>query len=194
VQPFGIHGECYDRRLARGPDDFQGGQCLVRPAKRFADDEVGTGIDRPTNLFFEHGPCRILGLPVIGLPDIRIADVAGQQGAALPGDLLCNFQRVAVERLQQVFLSDHAHLFPMGVIGEGLDDIGARVHELTMKFVYLFRMLEDNLRNVRPGLDVAPALELEQVSLRADDRTFAQALQQSLVPGFFRIHRRANLG
>ena len=72
-------------------------------------------------------------LGVVGVEDVRVADVAGEERAGLVGDLLRERERVPVQLLEQVLLADDAHLLAVRVVGERLDDVGARVHELAME-------------------------------------------------------------
>ncbi len=67
----------------------------------------------------------------------------------------------------------------MRVVGEGLDDIRARVDEIAMKAFDQLRVLENDLGDVGAGLQVAAALELEQIAFGADDRAGGQPLQES---------------
>ena len=66
----------------------------------------------------------------------------------------------------------------MGVVGEGLDDVGTRVHELPVQLGDLLGMLDHHLRYEAPGLQVSASLELKQIALRTDDRAVLQALKQ----------------
>ena len=67
----------------------------------------------------------------------------------------------------------------MRVVGERFDDVGAGVDEVAVETLDELRMLEDDLGNVRAGLQIAPPLELEQIAFRADDRAGGEPLQQS---------------
>ena len=66
----------------------------------------------------------------------------------------------------------------MRVVREGLDDVRAGVHELAMQLGDLLGVLEDDLGDEAAGLHVAPALELEQVALRADHGPVVESLEQ----------------
>ena len=65
------------------------------------------------------------------------------------------------------------------VIGERLDDVGARVHELAVELVDDLRMLEHDLRHEGAGLQIAAPLELEQIAFGADHRPLVEALNEA---------------
>ena len=79
-------------------------------------------------------------------------------------------ERLAVERLEQVLLADHLQLLAVPVVGERLDDVGSRPHELDVQLAHDVRVLEHDLGDEAARLEIAPPLELEQVALGADDR------------------------
>ena len=70
----------------------------------------------------------------------------------------------------------------MAVIGERLDHVGAGAHELAVELAHRLGGVEHHLRHVRPGLEVAAPLQLEQITLGADHWPLGQPLQQSF-PG-----------
>jgi hypothetical protein len=70
----------------------------------------------------------------------------------------------------------------MGVVGEGLDHVRSGVHELAVQLGDDVRVLEHDLGHVRPRLQVAPALELEQVSLGAEHGPLREPLHESHDP------------
>jgi hypothetical protein len=76
-----------------------------------------------------------------------------------------------VERFEDVLLADDPQLLPVAVVGEGLDHVGARVHELAVEFGNHIRMVQDDLGDEGPGLKVSPPLAFEQVAFGADHGT-----------------------
>jgi hypothetical protein len=70
-------------------------------------------------------------------------------------------------------------LFAVGVVGERLDHVRAGVDELAVELRDLLGVVEHDLRHKRPGLEVAPALQFEQVTLGADDGAFGQPFEQT---------------
>src|SRR5207253_8818246 len=74
-----------------------------------------------------------------------------------------------------VLLADDPQLLPVTVVGEGLDHVRARVHELAVEFLDHVRVGQDHLGDERPGLEVPTPLAFEQVALGADHGT---ALEQ----------------
>ena len=66
----------------------------------------------------------------------------------------------------------------MGVIGERLHNIGPSVHELAMELGDQLRFVQHHLRDERPGLQVTPSLELEEVTLSTDHRPGVQPIDE----------------
>ena len=64
----------------------------------------------------------------------------------------------------------------MAVVREGDHDLGAGAQELAVQLAHCIGKVEHDLGNVRPALQVAAALELEEVSLRAEDDVLLEAL------------------
>ena len=52
------------------------------------------------------------------------------------------------------------------------------MHELPVELAHQVGMFEHDLGHVGPGLQVAPALKLEQVALRADHGAVVEARQE----------------
>ena len=124
---------------------------------------------------------------VAGDEHVRVADVAGKQRAGLVGHLPRDRERLPVHRLEQVLLADRLQLLAVRVVRERLDDVGSRVDELPMKLRDELGVLEDDLGDERPGLQVAPPLELEEVALGTDDGALVEPLQQTC-PGTGTAH------
>ena len=57
---------------------------------------------------------------------------------------------------------------PVAVVGEGLDHVGARVHELAVQLLDDLGVVQDDLGDERPRLEVPAPLALEEVALGAD--------------------------
>jgi len=64
----------------------------------------------------------------------------------------------------------------VGVIGERDHDLSARSQKFPMQLEYRLRRVEDDLRNIGAGLDVAAALEFEDVALGAEDDALSETL------------------
>ena len=127
-----MDGEGDDRRKAGRLDRFEGEQGLLTPRERLGDHEVDSRLGRPADLLLEHPLRRRHGGRVSGREDVAVADITGEQRPALDGDLFGDAQCLAVHRLQVRLPTDEAQLLPVGVVGEGLDHIGAGVDELTV--------------------------------------------------------------
>jgi hypothetical protein len=80
-----------------------------------------------------------------------------------------------VERFEDVLLADDPQLLPMAEVGESLDHVGSRVHELAVEFLDHFRVVQDDIGDERPRLKVSTPLAFEQVAFGADHGT---ALEQ----------------
>ena len=129
-------------------------------------------------LLFEHRAGRLVRSSILGFPDVGVAQIAREQCAALVGNLRGNGQRPAVHRLEEPFLADQPQLLTVRVVGEGLDHVGSGVDEVTVQLTHHLRVLEHDFRHVGPGLKVAAALELEEIALRADDRSRGETLDE----------------
>ena len=173
-----VDGEGDDGGKPRPPDHLERDERLFPPRERLADDEVDTRIHRPRDLLLEHRSHR---LPRRVVPDehVRIADVAGEQRSGLVRDTLRDRERAAVHLLEQVLLPDDAELLAMRVVGERLDDVRARMHELAVELRDEPGLLEHDLRDERTRLQIPAALELEEVPLRADHRPLGESIEQA---------------
>ena len=89
-------------------------------------------------------------------------------------------ERVAVERLEIVLPADHAHLLAVAVVGERDHDLGTGAQELAMQLAHGVGEVEHDLGHVRAALQVAAALELEQVALGAEDDAVVESLEETL--------------
>jgi hypothetical protein len=127
-----MDGESDDRRNAHRFDRFEGEQGLLTPRECLGDHEVHSRLGRPADLLLEHPLRRSHGGPVTGREDVGIADITGEQRPALGGDIIGDAQCLTVHRLQVRLPTDETQLLPVGVIGEGLDHVGAGVDELTV--------------------------------------------------------------
>ena len=96
----------------------------------------------------------------------------------LGGDILGDLQRLAVDRLQVSLAADQCQLLPVGVVGEGLHDIGTGVDELAMQLGDHPRLLQHDLRDERTRLEVPPTLELEEITLGADHVACAESIEE----------------
>ncbi len=68
----------------------------------------------------------------------------------------------------------------MCVVRERFDHVGPGVNELAVELRDELGLFEHDLRDERAGLQIPPALELEEVPLGADDGPLLQPLEQSL--------------
>src|SRR3984893_14001742 len=67
----------------------------------------------------------------------------------------------------------------MRVVGEGLDGVGAGVHEVAVKLTHDLGVVDDDLGDEGASLQIAASLTFEQISLGTDDRPAAQPLHQA---------------
>src|SRR3712207_116631 len=108
--------------------------------------------------------------------------------------LLREGEGLAVEALEKLHFADDPKLLAVGVVGERLDHVRPRVDELTVELRDLLGMLETGLRHDGSGLEVAPALQLEQVALGANDGAFVKVFEEtkslitSIHKASFQIH------
>ena len=71
------------------------------------------------------------------------------------------------------------HLLAVAVVGERDHDLGAGAQELAVQLADGVREVEHDLRHVRAALQVAAALELEQVALGAEHDAVVESLEQA---------------
>src|SRR3712207_9351216 len=95
--------------------------------------------------------------------------------------LLREGEGLAVEALEKLHFADDPELLAVGVVGERLDHVRPRVDELAVELRNLLGMLENYLRHEGSGLEVAPALQLEQVALGADNGASIQRSEEGRV-------------
>jgi hypothetical protein len=92
----------------------------------------------------------------------------------MPGSVPRN-ECLDMSGFEDVLLADDPQLLPVAVVGEGLDHVGARVHELAVEFLDHIRVVQDDLGDERTRLKVSSPLAFEQVAFGADHGT---ALEQ----------------
>ena len=85
-------------------------------------------------------------------------------------DLARDGDGVAVEPLQQVLPADQAEPLAVAVIGEGEHHVGAAAHELLVKLLHHFGVVDHHFGHIASRLEVAAPLHLEQVAAAVDDR------------------------
>ena len=168
-----------DGGLAGLLHDLQRRQRLGEPAECFADDEIDVGFRRPTDLLLEHGPRLLMRLGIVDFVNIRVADIAGEQAAELVRHATRDRERIAVHRLEQIFLADQTQLFAVGIIGKRLDDVGARTGKIAMKLAHHIRLFEHDLRHERARLNIAAPLQLEEVALGTNDGSRIEPFKQA---------------
>src|SRR5439155_6317908 len=108
-----------------------------------------------------------------------VAEVARAKGLALTRALVCDPHGLPVHRLQIVLAADVLELSAVRIVRERHHDISARPKELAMELSERVGSIQDDLRHVRPGLDVAPPLEFEDVALGAQHRATLQPLEDA---------------
>ena len=173
-----MHRQRDDGNLLRFLDDIERNQRLLRVAERLADDEIDARIDRPADLLLEHRTHCALRSGIRRIVDVRIADVAGEERAAFFGDGLGEIEGAAVDRLEIALAPDDAELLAVRVIRQRFDDVRACMNEVAMELRHRLGMLEHDFGHECAGLQVTPALELEDIALGANHRAGVEALQQ----------------
>src|SRR5204863_1919585 len=145
--------------------------------ERLGDDEVRARLDRPPGLLREHradAPARL----VVAGEDVGVREVACEERARLVRDLARELERAPVQRLEQVLLADDSHLLAVPVVRERLDNVRAGVDELAVQLAHDLGMVENAFGHEGACLHIAAALALEQVSLRAEDGTLVETLEE----------------
>ena len=173
-----MQDERHDRRVAGFLDHLERNERLPDVGEGLGDDVVDTRVRGPADLLLEHRSHHATRLLVVR-EQVRVADVAGEERAALRRDLLRDRESLAVERFEQVLLADDSHLLAVRVVGERLDHVGAGMNEVSVQLRHDLRMVEHDLGHERARLEVSPALELEEVTLRADDRALLEPFQET---------------
>src|SRR5438132_14400730 len=125
------------------------------------------------SLLLEHRARGALRGVVLG-EDVRVADVSRDQRIGLGSNLLGDRERLPVELLEEVLLADQAHLFAVGVIREGRNDVRTGVDEIAVQLRHDLGMVEDGFGRERARLHVATPLELEEIALGADHRALVE--------------------
>src|SRR5579875_2007694 len=174
-----MDGEGDHRRQLRRLDGFERDERLAAMGIGLADDEVDAGIDGPLHLLVEHLAHGLVGRLVVRRIGRGVADIAGDQRAGVLRHLLGDLERQPVHRLEVLLAADEAQLRAMAVIGEGLYNVGSRMHEFAVKLLDELGMLEHDLGDIGAGLEIAAPLELEEVAFGTDDGALFQAIEQS---------------
>ncbi|MFN8186067.1 MAG: hypothetical protein U0R69_03205 [Gaiellales bacterium] len=111
--------------------------------------------------------------------DVRVRDIAGEERAALGRDLGGDPERLPVQPLEDVLLADHAQLLAVCVVGQRLDDVRPRVHELAVELADDLGVVEHDLGDERARLEVPAPLELPDIALGTDDRPACEPLEET---------------
>ena len=111
-----------------------------------------------------------------GIVGPGVGDVGRHQRPALASDLVGDAHGGPVHLFEVPLTTDYLQLLAVGVIGQGDHDLGAGTQELAVQLDHRLWRVENDLGNVRPGLDVAAALEFEDVTLGAEDHVLIEAL------------------
>jgi len=94
-------------------------------------------------------------------------------------DLARDGNGVAVEPLQQVLPADQTEPLTVAVIGKGEHHVRAAAHELLVKLLYHFGVVDHHFGHIASRLEVAAPLHLEQVAAAVNDRlTGGQAFHE----------------
>jgi hypothetical protein len=83
-----------------------------------------------------------------------------------------------VHRLQVALAAHVPQLLPVRVIGQRDHHLRARAQELPVQLAHCVGKVQHHLWHERPGLDVAPAFQLEDVTLGAEHGAGAQAFRK----------------
>ena len=178
---FLVQSEGDDRRQLRPPDDVESDLRLAQPGDRLGDDEIDPRIGSPADLLLIHRPHLPRRVGVARLEHVGIADVAGDERVAFRRDLLGDGERLAVHGLEIVLAPDETELFAMRIIGERLDDVGAGSQKIAMQVLDLLGEIEHDLGHIGARLQIAAALQLEQVAFGADDGPRRKPLEQAVL-------------
>ena len=161
-------------------DHLETDQRLADVVVRLGEDEVDSFLGRPADLLavhLAHDLARALGS--VGVVDPRVADVPGDEGV-VTGDLLRQPHRVAVERLEIGLAPDHPQLLAMPVVRERHHHVRSRAQKFAVELTDGVGEVEHDLGDVGAALQIATALQLEQVALGSEHdlahrQTFAQS-------------------
>ena len=178
MRPGGGQGD--HGRQVQFLDDLQGDQRLTQIVVGLRDDEIDALVHRPRQLLFihraDHARRRLF---VLGVVRPGVADVAGDQRITLAGDLVGDAHRLAVHGLQIVLATDILQLAAVRVIGERDHDVGPRTKKLAVKLAECIGKIEHDFGHIGTGLDVAAALEFEDVALSAKHNTGLQPVEDA---------------
>ena len=153
---------------------------LAEVVVRLGDHQVGALLDGPGDLLAVHlAHDRARGNGIVRVECPGVADVPGNERVTFGGDLGSEPQRVAVQRLEVALAADLAHLLAVTVVRERHHHLRAGAEELPVQLAHRVRKIEHDLGDVRPALQVATALELEQVALCAQHRPLGEPFEQA---------------
>ena len=186
-----VERDAVDRRLAgRGERRDHGQPRLFHHIDRdhglaevvvgLGDHQVGAFFDGPADLLAVHlAHDRARGNGIVRVECPGVADVPGNERVTFGGDLGSEPERVAVQRLEVALAADLAHLLAVTVVRERHHHLRAGAEELPVQLAHRVRKIEHDLGDVRPALQVATALELEQVALCAQHRPLGEPFEQA---------------
>ena len=161
-------------------DDLGGDQSLAEIVVRLRDDQLRAFLDRPRNLLAVHLPHDRAGPLRIGrVVHPGVADVPGDERVALGRHLARNPQRVSVQRLEIVLAADRAHLLAMAVVRERDHDLRTGPQELAVQLADGVGEVEHDLGHIRPTLEIAAPLELEQIALGTEHHAVVEPLEET---------------
>src|SRR3989442_583049 len=137
-------------------------------------------VNCPGQLFLVHGPHNAGGLfDVVGIKCPGIADIARDKRVTLSRDLVGKPHCLPVHAFEIIFSAYILQLFTMGVVGQGNHHLASRAEELSMQSLDCLREIKDNFWDIRPGLDIAPALKFKYISFGSLDNTLTQSFQDT---------------
>jgi hypothetical protein len=88
-------------------------------------------------------------------------------------------ERLAIHLLEDALAADDLQFLPMGVVGEGFDDVAARMHEVLMQPLHHIRVLYHRFGHEGAGLEVAATLQFEEIALGANDMADLQPFEKT---------------
>ena len=172
--------EGHDGGKAGVLDDLGGDQRLAEIVVRLGDDQLRAFLDRPRDLLavhLAHDRAGSLGIRRVVHPGV--ADVPGKERVALGRHLARDPERVSVQRLEIVLAADRAHLLAMAVVRERDHDLGAGPQELAVQLADGVGEVEHDLGHIRPALEIAAPLELEQIALGTEHHAVVKSLEET---------------
>ena len=172
------HGDHH--RQARLLRPLDGEERLAEPRERLADDEVDPLLHLDRELLVEGLADAVIGGGAAVLVHPGQREISRHQAAVACG-LARDPHGRAVQVLEPVLEADGRELVAAGVERQRLQDLGARLAELDVELLQRLRPGQRDLGRERAGAHPAALLELEQISPVAQDGTFGEPFEESLL-------------